>query len=312
MLQNKNALPLVSIITPVYNGEKYLSQCIDSVLAQDYPNIEYIILDDGSTDNTKEILKKYTGCLQWQTQANMGQSLTLNKGWSMSKGEILGYLSADDILLPTAISELVKLLENPKNIVAYPNCDLIDLHNKVFKKAVAKPFDHEEFVITQKCYIGPGALFKREAFEKAGGWRSDIQLCPDGEFWMRVGLWGDFIMHPKTLAHYRIHPNSTSYSRSTLEVANDFLKVVNSFYQLDIVPASLLEKKHIALANAHVMSSQIHLRAGRFRLSLSELRLAKSINPKLNLIAALFILCRITVGRVVRWFRWNSREFFKK
>jgi glycosyltransferase involved in cell wall biosynthesis len=307
---NLNNLPLVSIITPVFNGERYLSQCIESVLNQDYLNIEYIVLDDGSNDKTREILKKYIGKLSWESHANMGQALTLNKGWAMSKGHILSYLSADDILLPTAISKLVKLLlENPKNVVAYPNCHLINFHNKVIKKAVARIFDLEQLVITQKCYIGPGVLFKREVFEKIGGWKSNIQLCPDGEFWMRVGLLGRFVMHPEVLAHYRIHLYSTSYSKSTLDVANDFQKAIESFYKSNDIPGSLLEKKHIALANAHVISSQIHLRAGRFNLSLSELKLAKVINPKIKFIKIIFIFSRITLGRIVRWFIWHASHF---
>ena len=101
-------LPLVSIVTPTYNQAEYLAETIESVLAQDYPNIEYIVLDDGSTDSTPEVLNRYSGRVRWERHDNMGQARTLNKGWAMSRGEFIGYLSSDDLLLPDAISKLVE------------------------------------------------------------------------------------------------------------------------------------------------------------------------------------------------------------
>lgn len=128
-------LSLVSIVTPAFNQAKYLVETIESVLAQDYPNIEYIVLNDGSTDNTEEILRRYEGFLKWETQKNMGQSKTLNKGWSISSGKYLGYLSSDDILYPNAVSELVEVLERlPEIGVSYCDFDIINEHGTHVKK----------------------------------------------------------------------------------------------------------------------------------------------------------------------------------
>ena len=102
--------PLVSIVIPAYNHATYLDEAIQSILKQDYPNIELIVLDDGSTDNTRAVLAKYAGMFHWETHKNMGQANTLNKGWQMSKGEVLSYLSADDVLLPHAVSTSMKYL----------------------------------------------------------------------------------------------------------------------------------------------------------------------------------------------------------
>src|SRR6185312_1634421 len=125
---------------------------------------------------------------------NSGQAKTLNRGWEISKGQLLGYLSADDILLPNAIDELVQLLtNNSRAVVAYPNCDLIDPYGRIIKRAVARPFDLDSLVVEQECYIGPGALFRREIFEKLGGWNPNLRLAPDREFWMRAGLKGGFV-----------------------------------------------------------------------------------------------------------------------
>ena len=88
--------PLVSIVTPTYNQAQYLAETIDSVLEQDYPNVEYIVLDDGSTDDTSSVLERYNGLIRHERHANMGQARTLNCGWAMTNGQIIGYLSSDD------------------------------------------------------------------------------------------------------------------------------------------------------------------------------------------------------------------------
>ena len=80
-------LPLVSIVTPTYNQAAFLAETIETVLSQDYPRIEHIVIDDGSTDNTREILSSYTGRLTWESQPNQGQTPTINKGWERSRGE---------------------------------------------------------------------------------------------------------------------------------------------------------------------------------------------------------------------------------
>src|ERR687886_65993 len=111
-------LPLVSIVVPAYNHADYLAEAIESILAQDYPNIELLVLDDGSIDNTREVLERYAGQFYWETHKNMGEAATLNKGWRMSKGEILGRLSADDLLSQDAVSASVECLR--KNPVPVP------------------------------------------------------------------------------------------------------------------------------------------------------------------------------------------------
>jgi len=165
-----NTEPLVSIVTPVFNQGPYLSETIESVLAQDYRSIEYIVIDDGSTDNTSEVLKRYSHKITALTQSNMGQAWTLNKGWSLASGKYIGYLSADDVLYPNAVSNLVHALERDPEVVAvYPDADTIDLESRVVTKNVCRPFDYNHLVISQECFIGPGALFRKSAYEQAGG-----------------------------------------------------------------------------------------------------------------------------------------------
>ena len=169
-------LPRVTIVTPAYNQADYLSETIDSVLAQDYPNIEYIVIDDGSTDNTREVLEQYEGRIRWESQANIGQAATLNKGWEMGSGEIFGYLSSDDLLKPHAISESVSfMLKNPEAILVYPDYDLIDATGKFIRRINTLDFDYGNMVLNLVCYPGPGALFWKRFFYIAGGWNAGLQ-----------------------------------------------------------------------------------------------------------------------------------------
>src|SRR6185369_848912 len=113
-------LPLVSVITPAYNQGIFLRDTIESVLSQDYPHIELIVLNDGSTDDTENILKEYTGRIKWMTQVNMGQTPTINKGWEMATGSILTWLNSDDTYLPGAVKAGVDyLLTHPETFIVF-------------------------------------------------------------------------------------------------------------------------------------------------------------------------------------------------
>ena len=162
-------LPLVSIVIPVYNGEKYIKEAIDSVLQQDYPNIELLVMDDGSEDNTLEIIKQYTESIYWETHANMGQANTQNKGWQLARGEVLAYLSADDAFLPNAVSTSVKyLLANKDVVLTYCDYYLMDTHSEIIRGVYAPEYDYIDMVVKIICAPGPGAFFRREGFEKTG------------------------------------------------------------------------------------------------------------------------------------------------
>ena len=126
-----NTIPLVSVVTPVYNQAQYLAATMASVVAQDYPALEYIVIDDGSSDDSlivaRRIAQAHPGRVTVLTQANAGQAATLNRGWSMSSGAFVGYLSSDDTLDPAAISELVSALQRwPECSVAYADFRLMD------------------------------------------------------------------------------------------------------------------------------------------------------------------------------------------
>src|SRR6478672_3599346 len=109
------ALPTLSVVTPAYNQAEFLRDTVESVLAQDYPNIEYIVLDDGSTDDTAKILESYGDAFRWETQKNIGQTPTINKGWSLTSGDFITWLNSDDTFYNSrSVSEgLQYLIDDP-------------------------------------------------------------------------------------------------------------------------------------------------------------------------------------------------------
>ncbi|WP_428825253.1 glycosyltransferase [Azonexus sp. IMCC34842] len=258
--------PLVSIVTPTYNQAEYLAETIESVLSQTYPNIEYIVLDDGSTDNTQEVLKQFDGRIRHERHANIGQAQTLNKGWNLCEGKYIGYLSSDDLLYPNAISELVVLLEKEQSIVCvFPDSNLIDNFSRVAKRNICHAFDLSDTVVRQECYIGPGAIFRKTAFDSLGGWRADLKLAPDREFWIRISSLGRIEMCNSVLAGYRMHPDSISYKDVSENISREYLRVLDGYFSGSNVPKNIADRQNEAYGYAYLLLARNSFRAGNIR-----------------------------------------------
>lgn len=244
--------PLVSIVTPTYNRAPYLEETIESVLTQDYPAVEYIVLDDGSTDNTIEVLSKYADRLIWQSHLNMGETRTVNKGLSMAHGEIIAVVNSDDPLLPGAISEGVAFLEaHPDILVAYPDWNLIDQGSKVIEHIQVREYDYLCMVKRHRGVVGPGAFVRRRAIELAGLRDPSFKYVADLDFWLRVGLHGPFARIPRTLATFRVHPDSASESCRGREMAEEHIRLLEKFFSLPNLPAAVHQARSEASSWAH-------------------------------------------------------------
>lgn len=294
-------MPLVSIVTPTYNQADFLAETIDSVLSQDYPNIQYIVINDGSTDSTEDVLKRYGDRLLWLTQNNTGQAETLNKGWALATGKYIGYLSSDDLLHSSAISELVDILEQNDDVVcAYPNCNLIDERSVVIKGRVCKGFNLEELVVCQECYIGPGAIFRSDAFRKVGGWKKSLKLAPDREFWMRLAGCGEFYFLNADLASYRLHRGSISYRYISEEVSREYIKVLDDYYSGDQVPFKISERRLEAYGRAKYIVARNLFRSWNVKRGIEVYREACNDYPQLKNMKYIYQLARNALGKPVR------------
>jgi len=309
---NVNRFPLVTIVIPTFNHSEYLIESIDSVLSQTYPNVELIVLDDGSTDNTIDLLKKYGDRIYWQSHKNMGQANTLNKGWSIAKGEILGYLSADDVLKPDAVKNSIDYLnQHPDVVVCYCDFDLIDPNSKIIRKVNAPEYDYKDMLTKLICPPGPGTFFRKSVFKHLGGWNTSLKRFPDYEYWLRVGLLGKFGHLSENLAAFRVHENSQSFSKVDYDRAEEVVRVIEDYFELNVIPYELVSLKQKAISNATFVASQIHLRSGRYRVGLSRFVDAFCINPKsLFSIRVIKMLLNGFFNQVLHKSIWRIRDCF--
>lgn len=222
----KAELPLVTIITPVYNADDYIEETIQSIIAQDYPNVEYLIVNDGSTDKTSQILSKYSRKIIIINQKNSGEASAVNNGLTKAKGKYIMIVNADDPLLPGAISTAVTFMEKHKDVVVgYPDWYMIDSLSKVISSVKVLEYNYLKMVKDHYCYIGPGAIINTKAFELAGYRDPTFKYVGDFEFWLRLGMVARFARIPDILATWRLHPHSASEAKRGKEMAEEHIRL---------------------------------------------------------------------------------------
>ncbi len=178
--------PKFGIVTPTYNMGQYLEETIESILSQDYPHLDYIVMDAGSKDSTVEILKKYEGRLRWKSEKDKGQGDAVNKGWHATTGDIFTFLNADDTYLPGSLAAIAKhFRQKPTAGLIYGEAYHVHQDGKVIDRYPTNPFDLETF--SGQCYIcQPAAFMKYEAFGAAGMINTQLHFALDYELWMRI------------------------------------------------------------------------------------------------------------------------------
>jgi glycosyltransferase involved in cell wall biosynthesis len=252
---SRQELPLVSVITPAYNREALLDGVIRSVLDQDYPNVEYIVLDDGSTDGTLNVIKRHEGKIRWETHENVGEARTVNKGLGMAKGEIVGVVNSDDPLLPGAISTLVTyLLAHPDVLVAYPDWVVIDDDGETIQRIATYEYDYANMIRWHHCMPGPGTFFRRAVIEKLGGRDPNFRFVGDFDFWLRAGLLGSFARVPATLATFRYHPESYSTSQLGRAMADEHIRLADKLFAAPNLPPEVRKIKREAYSSAYYIA----------------------------------------------------------
>jgi len=250
--------PLVSIITPAYNRASLLDETIQSVLSQDYPKVEYIVFDDGSTDETLSVIKKYEGRLRWETHDNIGETRTVNKGFSLAQGEIIGVVNSDDPLLPGAISTMVaRMRAEPDLLVVYPDWQMIDAEGAVIQQIATSDYSYVDMLRWFHCMPGPGALFRRAVVEQLGGRTPKYRYVADFEFWLRAGLLGPFARVPQALATFRTHPGSATTSQRGAAMAEEYAQLVEEICSRPDLPAAVQKIRREAYSSAYYYAGHV-------------------------------------------------------
>lgn len=205
--------PLVSIVTPTYNMARFLPETIESVLAQDYPNIEYTVMDGGSTDNTVSILRRYEDRLRWVSAEDRGQSDAVNKGFLRSTGEIFTFLNADDVYYPGAVRAAVEAFEaNPEAAVVYGDACYTTENGTRLRSYPVDPYDYER--LGSLCYIcQPASFIRSHVFRDVGMLDASLHLTLDYDLWLRISARYPMVKVDRELAASRMYGDNKTLSR---------------------------------------------------------------------------------------------------
>ena len=220
-LHRVERLPLVSIVTPSFNMARYLPETIESVLAQDYPRIEHIVVDGGSTDGTLDILGRYADRLRYCVGKDKGPSDAAAWGFRQASGEIFAWLNADDSYLPGAVRAGVEyLLDHPEVDVVYGEGYWIDENGAIIRRYPTQPFDAN--VLERDCFICQPASFIRASAYRRCGLDPDRNISFDYDLWIRMAKQGiRFAWIPGYLANSRMHNGAkTIYERERIFAAS--------------------------------------------------------------------------------------------
>lgn len=226
------SFPLVSVITAAFNMGHYLPEAIESVLKQDYPNIELIVVNDGSTDDTCEILGKYGNDPRVKIihQENKGQTAAKNRGFAEAKGELIAFCDADNRWLPGKLKLQVPLLMNNPGVgVVYGDIILIDgsgnrkppTRTKRYSGKITARLLRDNFVTFNTT------LISRELMQEMNGFDESLRMAIDYDLWLRISLDHEFLFVPEPLVEYRIWEGQMSHR--TGERMDNFFQLLNKF-----------------------------------------------------------------------------------
>jgi len=286
-------MKLVSIVTPSYNQAPFLEQTIRSVLEQDYPRIEYFVVDGGSTDGSVDVIKKYAGTLGsdsslsalhnrsidwWISEKDSGQGEAINKGLSRAKGEIIAWINSDDYYLLDAISSAVKVFEqNPDVALVYGDMLAVDQNSQAINVLKYQQLSLEDLLCFQ--IIGQPAVFmRRGAYEKAGGLDKSFHFMLDHHLWIRIGQQGKILHVPQIWAAARYHAQAKN-RRVPVEFGREAFRILDWMKKQPDLAETVSGVEKRARASAYRVKARYFLEAGQSVPSLQAWFTALFIHP---------------------------------
>ena len=219
-------LPKITVVTPSYNQGGFIGQTIESVLSQGYPDLEYIVMDGGSTDNTVDVLRQYDGRLTWFSEKDRGQVHAINKGFRMATGDVLAFLNSDDLYLPGALQTVGEhFAGHPESSWLTGRCRIIDGENREIRKGITayknawlRIANYQTLQITD--FVSQMATFwRKEAYKRVGELNESLHYVMDWDYWMRLGRHYKLSVVHRDLACFRMHAASKSGASAAKAVA---------------------------------------------------------------------------------------------
>jgi len=272
-------LPLVSIITPSFNKGPYIEETIQSIQNQSYVNIEHIVIDGGSTDETLVILKKYNGRVFWISEPDHGQSDAINKGWKIARGDIIAYLNADDTYTPDAVANAVTYLNGHPDVgLVYGDGTLTDANGKFIQAYRAGEFSLRELIYCRDNILQPALFLRREVYEKIGGIDESLHLAMDLDYWIRAGLLFRIAHIPVPLAMAKIYRDAKSVALMH-KYAGDYEHILEKVFADPHLPPELAAEKKAVYNYVYVKGGLDYIHVGMIGDGLGYLWKAFRMNP---------------------------------
>ncbi len=272
-------MKLVSIITPSFNQARYLQQTIQSVLSQNYPRIEYIVVDGASTDGSVDIIKKYEDKLVWWvSEKDSGQAEAINKGLARATGEIVAWLNSDDFYLPNTISAAVKVFdENPEVALVYGNMFAVDEGGDPFNTLTYRQLSLQDLLCFQ--IIGqPAVFFRREVLEQTGSLDPAFHFLLDHHLWIRIAKRGKILHVNQVWSAARYHAEAKNRAKAA-EFGREAFQILEwAQSQLGLAEA-IFPVERRARASAHRVDARYLLDAGQSLPALKAWTRALLIHP---------------------------------
>lgn len=214
-VEGRGPLPRVSIVSPSYNQGRFLEETIRSVLLQGYPDLEYIVIDGGSSDESVEIIRKYEPWLTyWVSEKDRGQCHAINKGFEHATGEVFGWMNSDDYFYPEALHELTSLRSREAECVGWAGaCREVGDAGDPIKVVPAHAATQEEmsrWVLKDVGFHQPSCVFDGATFRKAGGMNENLTCFNDVDLWLRMRAHGAFAVTDRVVSSARIYPEANS------------------------------------------------------------------------------------------------------
>jgi glycosyltransferase involved in cell wall biosynthesis len=273
--------PLVTIVTPSFNQAAFLEQTIESVLSQDYPHIEYMIIDGGSTDGSAAIIQRYAPRLAyWHSRADRGQADAINQGWRRAKGEIVAYLNSDDYYFRTdAVSRVVRAFQqSPDAGLVHGEGHWVDVRGKILQ-TTSTAMPAQRLIDGLVSLPQPAVFVHRTAMDRVGLFDETLHFALDKEYYLRVAGAFPIVSLREALACLRLHESSKSVS-SGVGFAPEMMRVAERIIgSRDAYPLVDIDPRVIKAA-AHQRASQFLYMAGQYGEAWRELRQALAHAPR--------------------------------
>lgn len=226
---NSSKHPYISIVTPSYNQGSFIEATIRSVLLQGYPNLEYIVIDGGSSDETVAILKRYSPWLSyWISEPDRGQAHAINKGFSRAKGEIFGWLNSDDIFMENALFKVAEEFQKKNFSVLVGNGQKVLEDGKVAYSPAVPELNFKAFLnwMDYSHFMQPSCFFTREAWLHSGPLREDLHYCMDLDLWLKISQKFNFSKLDHLLSQSTVHGKAkTTAERERMTVETCLLLI---------------------------------------------------------------------------------------